>query len=600
MQRVPFRAAAIAAGVSVFLAACGGSSSDDGTTTPPPKVLSITGKAATGAAMANAAVSAKCATGTGTGTAATDGSYTLSITSGALPCVLQATGTDSHGNAVTLHSVATTTTAQITPLTELLMAQVTGAEPSATLGLTDLSSLTTTFSDANVLAAQAQVVALLSAAGIDTSSLGSDSLFSGTLTVGGATGYDHVLDLLGNSLAASGTPLATLTDTVASQASDGGATTASASALAPELLLRPASANCASLRSGKYWVVTSASTNGDAAQLMTIDAVTGTITQVSDGSSSTLQANGTCRFTAMDPDVGATADIMVSPAGVIVARSLDGSDYKLAVGVPQQSHTLAQAAGDWDTIFSDTSDTGPGWVFGYGRSTVTSSASGTTLQLQQACQYEIGAEMPACIANATDTPTALRSLTLSDDGTFVEHSANDTGDGGPWSDKFFVYQAGNGEWFMISSNILTPDSSGDGSIGFATRHKVLSVPAVGTTSSNWNVYMNTATQLSTNGVDSNAHHIDSVNVQAGQFVRTTGTNGGATHQETLAINNPLEGFEFRDGATGVATSDGGTTNVRRSIFLKVPGMGISVLYQPVQAGITPNSRLVVSVEQPSS
>jgi len=129
---------------------------------------------------------------------------------------------------------------------------------------------------------------------------------------------------------------------------------------------------------------------------------------------------------------------------------------------------------------------------------------------------------------------------------------------------------------MVSSNIQTPNSSGDGSIGFATRHRTLSLPTAGATSNNWNVYMNTATQLSTNGVDANSHVIDSVDAASGTFVRTTGPTGAATHHETLAINNPIAGFQFRDGATGVATSDGGTTNVRRSIFLKVPGVGISV------------------------
>ena len=598
MQRVPFHAAAIAAGVSTLLVACGGSSNDGGTPPPPPPaVLSVTGKAATGAALAGGAISAKCATGTGTAVASADGTYTVTITSGVLPCVLEATGTDSHGNAVTLHSVATTTTAQITPLTELLVAEVTGAAPSAVMNA-DLSTLSATFSATNVQAAQAKVVALLSAAGIETSTLGSDSLLSGTLTIGSATGYDHVLDLLGDSLAASGTALSTLTSTVVAQ-STGGTGGGTASALAPELLLRPASPNCGSLRSGNYWVVTSASVDGDAAQLMRVDAPNGTITQVSDGSSSTLQANGTCRFTAIDPQLGATADIVVSPAGVIVARTLDSGNYKLAIGVPQQTHALSEAVGDWDTLFSDTSDTGDGWVFGYGRTTVASGTGGTTLQLQQGCQYAIGAEAPVCVANSPDSPMPLRPLTQANDGAFVEHSANDTDDGGPWQDKFFVYQAGNGEWFMVSSNIQTPNSSGDGSIGFATRHRTLSLPTAGATSNNWNVYMNTATQLSTNGVDANSHVIDSVDAASGTFVRTTGPTGAATHHETLAINNPIAGFQFRDGATGVATSDGGTTNVRRSIFLKVPGVGISVLYQPVQTGITANSRLVVSVEQPS-
>jgi len=248
-------------------------------------------------------------------------------------------------------------------------------------------------------------------------------------------------------------------------------------------------------------------------------------------------------------------------------------------------------------IFSDTDDSGTGWVFGYGRTTVTVGASGATMQAQQACQFQTAVETPDCIVNSSTTPTAVRAVTLDTDGGFVEHSAA-TGDGGPWSDKLFAYRAGNGQWFLISSNISTPDVAGDGSIGFGTRAQTLTLPEQGTVTTNWNVYMNTADQVSAIAIDANTHHIDSVDATAGTFTRTTGNVGAATHSETLRINYPMEGFRFRDGAAGVATSDGGTTNVRRSYFLPVPGTGVNVLLQSYQAGITNNPRIVVSVNQP--
>lgn len=64
------------------VAACGGGDA--------PQKLTIKGTAATGAAMSDATITAKCATGTQTGKAATSGSYSLVVEGGALPCLLEA------------------------------------------------------------------------------------------------------------------------------------------------------------------------------------------------------------------------------------------------------------------------------------------------------------------------------------------------------------------------------------------------------------------------------------------------------------------------------------------------------------------------------
>src|SRR5436190_21706927 len=73
------------------LAACGGS--DDATPPPPPvvEVLKVTGTAAIGAPMANASIQIACSAGTATATADANGVYTVTITDGALPCVITAT-----------------------------------------------------------------------------------------------------------------------------------------------------------------------------------------------------------------------------------------------------------------------------------------------------------------------------------------------------------------------------------------------------------------------------------------------------------------------------------------------------------------------------
>lgn len=129
-------------GVAATLAACGGGNDSPApvATTPPPPppppvsyALTMSGTAATGAAIANAAVTANCKTGTAIATTGADGSYTLRVVApGEGPCILSVTQ-----NGVTLRSVASGdgAKANITPLTEMLVSYIavsSGAGANAT------------------------------------------------------------------------------------------------------------------------------------------------------------------------------------------------------------------------------------------------------------------------------------------------------------------------------------------------------------------------------------------------------------------------------------------------------------------------------------
>lgn len=97
----------------------------------------ISGLAATGAPMANATVTAKCASGAPVvGTTAADGSLTLSLSGGqAAPCLLQAVrGSPSE----TLHGFAAQTgRANITTLTDLVVAKAMAGDPALAFGSFD-------------------------------------------------------------------------------------------------------------------------------------------------------------------------------------------------------------------------------------------------------------------------------------------------------------------------------------------------------------------------------------------------------------------------------------------------------------------------------
>jgi len=109
---------------ALTLAACGGSG-DGGSTKLPPNPT-ITGLAATGGALANAAVTAKCASGPSvSGNTGADGSFSLELAAGqTVPCLLQAIK-----GKVTLHGFAAVAGhINVTPLTDLVISRALGSD----------------------------------------------------------------------------------------------------------------------------------------------------------------------------------------------------------------------------------------------------------------------------------------------------------------------------------------------------------------------------------------------------------------------------------------------------------------------------------------
>lgn len=128
------RSLILLAAAASLLAACGGggSATTAPAPAPAPKSLSLSGTAAVGLALAQASVQAKCAGGAGTATTASDGSFALQLAGASLPCVLRVSAAD----GLRLHSLALGTgeqaLANITPLTELLVARA-GRQEAASL-----------------------------------------------------------------------------------------------------------------------------------------------------------------------------------------------------------------------------------------------------------------------------------------------------------------------------------------------------------------------------------------------------------------------------------------------------------------------------------
>ncbi|KAB8063944.1 PKD domain-containing protein [Janthinobacterium violaceinigrum] len=158
--------------VLAALAACGGGSSspepmnpNPGNPNPPPvgkSSLTLSGTAATGLAIVDASIQAKCQAGSAQVLSGPDGTYKMEIVEGKFPCVLQLT---TPVTGVRLHSVVVGTgnaaTVHITPLTDMLTARLFGRDVAGLFPNVDAASLVNTINAANVLAVQADVTALL-------------------------------------------------------------------------------------------------------------------------------------------------------------------------------------------------------------------------------------------------------------------------------------------------------------------------------------------------------------------------------------------------------------------------------------------------------
>lgn len=197
---------ALAAGL---LVACGG-----GGSTSSSAAITVSGVAATGAAIAGGTVNLKCAAGTvGAATTGPDGSFLLDITSATLPCVGRVDYKDASGAAQKLHTfISQAGVGNITPLTELIVANLTGG-PAADAFDQFIAQLPKikTYTPAQVGTAAAAVKTFLKATlNVDVSNLPDDPIGTKFVAASGTVKgdkFDAVLDEFQAKLKAQGVKL---------------------------------------------------------------------------------------------------------------------------------------------------------------------------------------------------------------------------------------------------------------------------------------------------------------------------------------------------------------------------------------------------------
>jgi len=537
-----------------LLAACGGGGGSDSPPVTPPVSTSVTiaGTAVEGAALPGAAVSAKCVGGTGAATTAPDGKYTLTITSAALPCALKVVGT----NGATFHSLLAGSgggsfTANLSPLTELLVAKAAGVAPGSYFTNFAAGTAPSAATVTQAIDALKSIVAgLIDLTGINP--------LTDALVVGNP--LDQKIDTLVSGLAAAQTTLAAVTSAIV------------ANPTSPEpvkSILSPAASSCAALHSGNYRVINPYET--DPAwkhHVMALNAATLTAT-FHDGSSVTLVSNGDCKFTIDNTDF--TDTVLVAPTGILVVYSQSKTTPSLrtmTVGLPEQALPLSELAGTWNTV--DWDPQSGSQIAGYVGST------------------------PVITVNGNGEVTAIsRCLGLNpcvpDTGPFGSFNASASGgfervENAVSVAQLYLYKTPAGR----AAFMLVNDS---GEAIFGTRQEAIaSLPAVASFT-NFREF-----QLNGNGT---------LSTLLDQKVTVTGTDATTStvtriresdgRVDTLSYNKPQAGMRYR--APNSCTIGGVASNCSETAQLLLQGMGITL---SVSVGTSPNGAfLSVSVNKPA-
>jgi hypothetical protein len=536
-------ALASAALLPVLLAACGGGGGDSSSPAPnpAPQSLVVTGTAATGAALASASVKLTCATGTATVTASATGTFSATIANGALPCVLTATSSD---GKTELHSVAAgtgsaATTANITPLTELLIARLAGGDPKT---FVSGFAANTAISASDVAAAQTALLQSLTNAGLNTSAV--TDIVSGSLTAGSGAGYDGVLDKLGTLLKGANAALSDLAGAVASSNKSGSDTTGSVLGT----VLAAAPGDCPGFKTGTLRVL---DLTGAKYSLMKVDTTAMTVTGT-DGTFP-LTKNAACDYKIGNP---ASTRALVSRSGIVIFTSGIGTGGQVGVAFPEQKLEVAALAGNYDFVNYDVT----GYA-GFGDTVFTADGKNG---LSHNCNG-----YGAC---ADDAQTKGRLVANANGG--FDYADDPQGDHA----RVFAFRNASGRNFLVAQH-------DDGAVTVLAAKDKLALPAVSRVAGYWQLSVNSA-GLSTTVADANT--ITAADPVTGLVSRSFAND---SHTDKLTYNAPYDGMRYR-AANACLSSTGGAYACNAVVQLPYGGVQVAVSADPTKNFVT------VTVDKP--
>lgn len=538
---------------ALVLSACGGG----GDSAPPqnsPQSQTISGVAATGAALLGATVNITCSSGSGTATTGTDGTYSAPVSGASLPCVVTATSSDGktvlHSLVAGSGSISGAATANVTPLTELLLAQLAGQDPTQYVAA---FSATTTVSATDVTAAQAALVKVLQSAGFDASSI--NDFLGGTISAGSGQGYDGVLDKLQSTLTSAGATLSDLSTAVAS--TNGSSSTAAGSTLAT--VLAPANSACPALKSGDHRLI---KFSDGSAQVVTIDATK--LTVAMGGSSYQLTQGATaCDFSLND--TGSTR-VLVAKSGLAAWTNGTGSMGTLSLSMPKQTLDPSVINGGYNYVALSGSPKGTYGTHIYAKGVTTAATN-----------CSVGA---SCMVD-TQTPYGHLVATADGGADWIDDGSASQG-----TVDFHAYGFQNAQGNIIWIATMLPGQGGG--MGVFAPQTTLSVPAVGTTSAFW---QSTVAASGLGSVSEDSHTITAVN--GSTVTRTFADN----HTDQLSYNDPFNGLRHR-ALNACTNTSGQASSCRETWQLPLGGLTLGWNGSPF---VSPSTYQVnVSISKPGN
>lgn len=527
---------ALAAIQTALLSACGGGGDSGtpatgGTDTPTAAALTLSGTAATGAAIAGGAIDVKCASGSGTTTTNADGTYSISITGAALPCVLHVTGGGTELYSLAEAGSASAVHANITPLSQLIAAQVAGGDPAALFANFDASAQTR-LTASNVAAAITSVTAALSGA-IDLTGVDplKDTLVAASAgTTGNA--LDQKLDALKAALAAAGVTLADVTTALVASGPDSPAPI--------KTLLQPVVSSCAGLRSGSYRALNANESDPAwANHVFTFDATTLTA-KFFDASTATLVDEGNCVFS-----IDTVTKLLVSKSGAIVALdAVSDTQNEVSIIIPEQTIALSELAGTWN-------------VLSFERATAGAALKPSTAMFTLDAAGKFTADSECAGLAACTARTSLPGNVIANEAggfTFTDSEGA--------SYKVYALKTTDGQ---LSLYLLNANGLG---FSVAARQQALALPEAQAVNKFWDLsiggsgYAGTVTDTTTT--------IQSVDTATSSFTRVRASDGRV---DGFSVNKPRDGLRYR-AAGSSATTSGGTVNYSEIIIMPLPGTGL--------------------------
>lgn len=209
-----------------LLAACGGGGDTlELNSNDPARAAAVQGVAAVGSPVAGAEVEVRCVSGaTLTTTTDAQGAFRVTVSGQRAPCVLRVRGgaVDGQPQADPLYSaLASFGRANVTPLTDLLLARVAEGDPVAFFEAFAAGPAAQRLSTSAFATAQAALLPYLQALGVDTTALADFPVVTGAFTATAGDLHDAVLDQVQQRLTANALSLAEARADVATLAMPG-------------------------------------------------------------------------------------------------------------------------------------------------------------------------------------------------------------------------------------------------------------------------------------------------------------------------------------------------------------------------------------------